>query len=94
MKVYDINEVTQREIMAHNEKFKLICFVFEPGKGLPNHTHNGLAVIQVVEGEVDMAFINGEHYTLKAGNVLEFDARIEHNVIATVKSKVMITICF
>ena len=94
MKVYNINEVTQREIMAHNEKFKQICFVFEPGKGLPNHTHNGLAAIQVVDGEVDMTFQNGDHYTLKSGDVLEFDAKIEHNVIAKVKSKVIVTICF
>lgn len=90
----NIGPVTSREIMIHNDKYKMICFVFEEGKGLPNHTHNGLAAIQIVSGVVDITFTNGIHHTLQPGDVLGFDANIEHNVIAKEKSKVIVTIIF
>lgn len=64
----------------------------EESKGLPNHTHNGYASIQVIDGIVDMKFENGETFELKCGDFLPFDARIEHNVIARVTSKVLVTI--
>lgn len=44
--------------------------------------------------EVDMSFVDGKQYTLKSGDVLGFDAKIEHNVIAQEKSKVIVTIIF
>lgn len=87
-----INQVEAREILVQNDKFKMICFIFEEGKGLPNHTHNGLAAIQVVVGKVSMHFVNGGNYLLKEGDVLSLDAHIEHNVIAREKSKVIVTI--
>ena len=40
------------------------------GKGLPNHTHNGLAAIQVVSGCVDMSFATGEKFELHQGDVM------------------------
>lgn len=94
MQPVSIQNVEEREFLVQNEKFKVICFVFEPGKGLPDHTHNGFATIQVVSGVVDMSFVNGEQYTLKSGDVLAFDAKITHNVIAKEKSKVIVTIIF
>ena len=94
MKVVNINSVTEREFLEMNEKFKLICFVFEEGKGLPNHVHNGLAAIQVVSGWVDISFATGEKLELHQGDVMGFDAKIEHNVLAREKSKVIVTIIF
>ncbi len=89
----NINEVKEgKKIVAMNKKFKTICFVFEEGKGLPNHSHNGYASIFVYEGKVDFEFIGGEKYELNAGDFMPFDAREEHNVIAKIKSKVLVTI--
>ena len=48
------NIVTNREFLVENEKFKTLFFKFEDGKGLPNHSHNGYATIQVVSGTVDI----------------------------------------
>lgn len=90
--IKSIYKVETREVLVANEKFKMICFIFEKDKGLPNHTHNGLAAIQVLEGRVEMNFVNGKNYLLKEGDVLSFDAHIEHNVIAKEKSKVIVTI--
>ena len=39
-----------------------------------------------------MEFVNGDKFELRDGYFLPFDARIEHNVIARVNSKVLVTI--
>ena len=93
MEVININKIdTNREFLCENEKYKTIYFKFEEGKGLPNHTHNGYASIQVIDGKVDIKFETGEEFELKYGDFLPFDARVEHNVIARETSKVLVTI--
>ena len=93
IKISNIDNIGEsKEIIAMNKKFKTICFVFDVGKGLPNHTHNGYASILIYDGSVSMVFINGEKYELNKGDFMPFDARVEHNVIAKVKSKVLVTI--
>lgn len=94
MQPVNINSITTKQILVQTDEYKMICFVFEPGKGLPDHTHNGLASIQVVSGLVDMNFVDGSEYTLNPGDVLGFDARIQHNVIAKETSKIIVTIIF
>lgn len=94
MNPINLNSLQERTILNQTERYKAICFIFEPGKGLPNHTHNGLATIQVLSGSLDMSFVNGEQHELKTGDFLGFDAKIEHNVIAKEKSKVLVTIMF
>ena len=59
---------------------------------MPNHTHNGYASIFIYEGSVSIEFVDGEKYNLNKGDLMQFDARIEHNVIAKVKSRVLVTI--
>lgn len=81
-----------REILVQNEKFKTVYFEFEAGKGLPNHTHNGYAAVQILSGSFDMEFKSGEKFELKQGDFLPFDARVEHNVIAKEPSKILVII--
>ncbi|WP_195938385.1 cupin domain-containing protein [Romboutsia sp. 1001713B170131_170501_G6] len=88
------NIETNREILVQNEKFKNILFKFEEGKGLPNHTHNGYATVQVISGSVDIEFKTGEKFVLNPGDFLPFDARVEHNVIARELSSILVTIIF
>lgn len=90
----NLQSITRKQILTQTERYKTICFIFEPGKGLPNHTHNGLATIQIISGEVDMHFTDGPSYLLKTGDFLGFDAKKEHHVIAKVTSKVLVTIMF
>ena len=93
MKVLNINNMElSREIIAENDRFKTVYFKFEEGKGSPNHKHNGSATIQVISGEVNMEFSDGNNFNLSIGDFLSFDARIEHNVIANIESKVLVTI--
>ena len=94
MQPISIQNVEKREFLVQNEKYKMICFVFESGEGLPDHTHNGLAAIQVVSGDEDIQFVDGKQFSLSTGDVLGFDAKITHNVIAKEKSRVIVTIIF
>lgn len=81
-----------REILVQNEKFKTVYFEFDKGKGLPNHVHNGYAAVYIVSGSVDIEFNSGEKFILNQGDFLPFDARVEHNVIAKVLSKILVII--
>ena len=94
MQPINIHSITSKQILAQTERYKTICFIFESGSGLPHHTHNRLATIQIVSGSVDMSFTDGTQYTLNAGDFLGFDAKVEHNVIAKETSKVIVTIMF
>ncbi|MGL4372275.1 MAG: cupin domain-containing protein [Turicibacter sp.] len=88
-----LNELTERKtIVADNDQFKTIAFNFESGKGLPDHTHDGFATIQMIKGTVEMKFVEGREFILNAGDYLEFDARVKHHVIAQVDSKCLVTI--
>lgn len=69
MKPININQIeTNREFLVDNEKYKTLFFKFEEGKGLPNHSHNGYASIQVLSGIVDMEFVTGEKFELREGD--------------------------
>lgn len=93
IKIANIDKIGEsKEVVVFNPKFKVVYFDFEVGKGLPNHTHNGYASIIIYEGSVSIEFVDGEKYNLNKGDLMQFDARIEHNVIAKVKSRVLVTI--
>ena len=81
-----------KRVLEENESFKVICFNFESGKGLEKHTHNGFASIMVWDGRVNIEFTNGEKFTLNKGDILGFDARIEHSILADGLTKVILTI--
>ncbi|WP_195971346.1 cupin domain-containing protein [Clostridium thermobutyricum] len=89
----NLNEIKEAKLMlTKNESFKVMYFEFEPGKGLPNHHHDGDAAIQVLEGKVSFNFVDGESCLLEKNDFLPFDARHTHNVIAEEKSKVLVFI--
>jgi quercetin dioxygenase-like cupin family protein len=88
-----IDEIDVRtKVIVANEKFKTIFFNFVAGSGKPYHTYNGYASVQVYEGIIIMEFKTGEKFRLKKGDFIPFDARIDHNIVAEVDSKVLVTI--
>lgn len=89
----NINSINEpKKLLGMTPKFKTMYFSFKQGKGLPDHVHNGYASIFVYEGKVNMEFETGEKFELDKGGYLSFDARVKHNVIAQVESKVLVTI--
>ena len=85
-----INE--SKKLLGITPKFKTMYFNFEKEKGLPDHVHNGYASIFIYEGKVKMEFESGEKFELGKGDYLSFDARVRHNVVAEVQSRVLVTI--
>ncbi|MEF9959163.1 MAG: cupin domain-containing protein [Niameybacter sp.] len=92
MKAINVHELREKVTLTENESFKAIYFVFEEESAIPQHTYKGLATVQVICGEVQVHFVNGQSVTLKEGDFLPFDARIEHYVIAKEKTKALLTI--
>ena len=89
----DVNSINEpKKLLAMTPKFKTMYFDFEEGKGLPDHVHNGYASIFIYEGKVQISFESGEKFELNKGGYLAFDARVKHNVIAEIQSKVLVTI--
>ncbi|WP_066874623.1 cupin domain-containing protein [Clostridium mediterraneense] len=89
----NLNQIEEKKIaLTKNDSFRVMYFEFEAGKGLPNHSHNGNAMIQVLEGIIDFNFVGDEQVVLEQGEILPFDARRVHNIIAREKSRVMVTI--
>ena len=81
-----------KKLLGINSKFKTMYFNFEEGKGLPDHVHNSYASIFVYDGKVEITFTTGEKFMLDKGGYLAFDARVKHNVIAQVPSRVLVNI--
>ena len=89
----DVNSINEpKKLLGMTPKFKAMYFDFEEGKGLPDHVHNGYASIFIYEGKVQISFESGEKFELNKGGYLAFDARVKHNVIAEIQSKVLVTI--
>ena len=69
-----------------------MCFALEAGDEIPKHSHEASAFIQVVNGVVEISFDNGDNYLLNQGDILPFDAKIKHRVMAKEESKIIVTI--
>ena len=89
----DVNNINEpKKLLVMTTIFKTMYFDFEQGKGLPAHVHNCYASIFIYDGKVQIAFESGEKFELNKGGYLAFDARVKHNVIAEIQSKVLVTI--
>ena len=90
---YQLKNIKEtKQVLADNPKFRTVYFQFDVGKGLPKHSHNGYATIYVLKGEISMSFSKGQSHELITGDFLSFDARIEHDVLATLESQILVTI--
>ena len=89
-KLKNLNE--DQRVIASNSKFRTVYFKFDVGRGLPKHSHDGYATIYVIKGEIGMSFSDGQSYELLTGDFLSFDARVEHDVLATLESEILVTI--
>ena len=81
-----------KKLLGMTPKFKTMYFNFDKGKGIPDHVHNGYASIFVYEGKINIEFADGNKFELNKGDYLPFDARVKHNVIAEIQSRVLVTI--
>ncbi len=65
-------------------------FAFDQGQGLSEHTAPFDALVQVLEGEVEIK-ISGKPFYLKQGNIIIMPANEPHALIAVKSFKMLLT---
>jgi quercetin dioxygenase-like cupin family protein len=86
---YQVGAIVSRQIMK-SEAGNVTLFAFDAGQELSEHTTPYDALVQVLDGEVDIT-ISGKLYTLKAGAAILMPANHPHAVKASGKFKMLLT---
>lgn len=68
----------------------LTLFGFDKGESLTEHTSPYEAVVNIVEGEMEIK-IGGEPYTVKSGEIIIMPPDVPHGLVANEKTKMLLT---
>jgi quercetin dioxygenase-like cupin family protein len=77
------------KLIANSEKGSVTVFAFDKGQGLSEHTAPFDAILQVLEGKVEV-IISGKNHRLTAGEMIIMPADKPHAVKAIEKFKMML----
>ena len=86
---YQKNNIVSREIIQQKNG-TVTVFAFDKGQGLSEHTAPFDALVQVLEGEVEIK-IDGKPHKLKAGQMLVMPEDHPHALTALTRFKMMLT---
>lgn len=86
---YQTGSVVSR-MMVFKKSGTITLFAFDQGEGLSEHTAPYDAIVTVLEGEARI-MIEGEPFTLKAGEMIIMPAEKPHAVEAISRFKMMLT---
>lgn len=86
---YQSGSVVSREIIK-KETGTVTIFAFDEGQGLSEHTAPFDALVQVIDGAVEIV-ISGEKFLLQAGEMIIMPAHEPHALKAVQKFKMMLT---
>jgi quercetin dioxygenase-like cupin family protein len=86
---YQVGSIVSREIIK-NDRGRVIIFAFDAEQGLSEHTAPFDAVVNVIEGAVDIT-IAGQPHRLQAGQMIIMPANQTHALQASGKFKMMLT---
>jgi len=87
---YQGGAIVSREIVG-GEKGTITVFSFDEGESLSEHTAPFDAVINILEGQAEVA-IAGESYHLGTGEMIIMPARIPHAIKAIKRFKMLLTL--
>ena len=76
--------------LIKNPAGNITLFSFDKGEGLSEHRAPCDALVQVLEGTADIS-VNGNLFTLKAGESIVFPANAPHALTATERFKMLLT---
>lgn len=65
-------------------------FAFDKGEGLAEHSSPHEAIVQVLDGEVEIT-IGGNPFRLRAGECIVMPANVPHGLMAVERFKMMLT---
>lgn len=86
---YSIDGIVSKRIIQ-KPSGNISLFAFDKGQELSEHSAPFDALVQVLEGE-GLVLINGEPFTLKAGESIILPANIPHAVQAVTPFKMLLT---
>ena len=85
---YENSEPLSYELIADTHKYTV--FSFDKGEGLSEHRAPFDALVQVLEGVVNIT-VNGTLFTVKAGESIVFPANAPHALTAVERFKMLLT---
>ena len=86
---YQSGSVVSREIIK-KPNGSITIFAFDEDEGLSEHTAPYDAIIQILEGDAEIA-LSGKGYNLKGGEMIIMPAGKPHSVKAMTKFKMLLT---
>ncbi len=86
---YSQGGVVSKQVLK-NDLGNITLFSFDEGQGLSEHTAPFDAVVQVLDGEVEIR-IDGKPIRLKAGEAIIMPANIPHALQAVKRFKMLLT---
>lgn len=86
---YQQDAVVSKTILKKNTG-TVTLFAFDEGQGLSEHTAPFDAMVQVLDGEVEIS-IAGKPYRLSQGDFIVMPANIPHALMGVKKFKMMLT---
>lgn len=85
---YQENSIVSKTITA-NTNSSLTLFAFDQGQSIAAHSAPVDAVVEAVEGEVEIT-ISGEKFNLKEGDIILMPKGEPHALVAITKFKMML----
>lgn len=76
--------------LIKNQTGNVTLFSFDKGQALSEHTAPFDALVQIIEGEVEIK-IGGNSHTLTAGQIIIMPANISHALFAKEQFKMLLT---
>lgn len=78
------------KILLKKETGNVTLFAFDAGQGLTEHTSPYDALVQCLEGKIDIK-VGVKNFTVSAGELLRLPATIPHGLKAVEKTKMILT---
>ncbi len=78
------------KILLKKETGNVTLFAFDAGQGLTEHTSPFDALVQCIEGKIDIK-VGGKDYTVSSGEILKLPATVPHGLKAVEKAKMILT---
>lgn len=86
---YQPDTIVSREVI-HQKNGTVTVFAFDQGQGLSEHTAPFDALVQVLEGTVEIT-IGGKKHNVNSGEMILMPADVPHSVKAVSKFKMVLT---
>ncbi len=86
---YQDGSIVSRQILK-KPNGNITLFAFDKEQSLTEHTSPFEAVVNIVEGEMEIK-IGGEPHTVKEGEIIVLPPNVPHGLIAQQKTKMLLT---